>query len=377
MKKLVIFSLKGPSLETAIGGAEVYIHEFAKSLEKIGYDVHILSGMDKGEHFPNHEKLSDHIEVTRVKVPLKFLPFAVFTMHAYYLKHLKKDQPLVIESQQVFPYLTSIYKNQIGTIIYHLTGGDFIRKQGIIKGSIGFILEKLALPIFYKSKNIITISDHTKNAIIANGLKEDKITIIPPIVETNSDYSLNTNKRENIVSYVGRFTGVNGNKKIDHVVQAFPEVLKNVPDAKLIIGGYIRNKSELIEIIHNSGVEDAVEFIGIVSDNDKEKLLRKSKVFASPSYQEGFGITYIEANSYGTPVVAYEIPGLDTVPDTAGYMVEKDDVKALSDSMIELLTDEEAWQTMSDGAVANAKRFSKSAIEDQIQAYMNEVNQNA
>ncbi|MDR3191118.1 MAG: glycosyltransferase family 4 protein [Lactobacillaceae bacterium] len=377
MEKVVIFSLKGPVKNLATGGSEVYVQNFAEALALQGYDVTILSGYDKGEEdFPKREILADHVEVIRVDVPLGFLPLAIFTIHGYYLKHFHKARPYVIESQQVIPAFTTFYKKQIGTIVYHLTGNDFIRKQGLVKGTIGIVLEKFCFPLFYKNKPLITISTHSLENILNYGFKPEDITIIPPVVDTKSDYILDGKPRENIITYVGRYTGRNGNKKIDHVIEAFPAVLEKVPDAKLIIGGYIKNQVELAKIIEQNGVAESVEFKGQISETQKEQLLRSAKIFASPSYQEGFGITYIEANSYGTPVLGYAIDGLDTVPETAGSMVARDDIAKLSDVMVEWLTNEAKWIEMSHGALANAKRFSKETVINQINNYMEKVTHN-
>ncbi|MDR2834223.1 MAG: glycosyltransferase family 4 protein [Streptococcaceae bacterium] len=371
-KNVVIFSLKGPSKKAVIGGAEVYIDNFAKVLAKQGMKVTILCGRDKGEDdLPDTEELAENVLLKRFKSPMNFLPLSIFKTHTYYNKELKKRTDLVIENQQVFPLFAAVYKKHICTIVYHLTGNDFIRKQGIIKGSIGIFLERGIFPLLYKKKPIITMSEHSKELLIEAGLREEKISIIPPIVDVEAiSEEERKQPRENIISYIGRYTGRGGNKRIDHVIEVLPKIAEKVPDVKLKIAGYIRELDELKEIVFKAGVENRVEFLGLVSEEEKLEMMQVSKVFASPSYEESFGITYIEANAKGTPVVGYEISGLDTVPETAGVMVEKDDLEKLADESIELLTNDGKWNELSVGSVENGKRFTRNVIEGKIAKFM-------
>lgn len=372
--KIIIFQMKGPTSNGVTGGAEKYSEELALILEKMGFEVEIYCGRDKGEKFlPIYEQRTDKISVRRFSSPLNFLPLSIFLMHWYYLTKGRTNSNFLIENQSVIPMFTAIYKESLFTIIHHLTGKDYIRKQGIIKGLIGIFLEDKIMPWLYRKQNILTVSEHSKDSIVAVGISKDMISIIPPIVQNVGNSVNYPVKRKNIISYIGRYTGKLGNKRVDVIIEIMPEILKHVPDAKLIIGGSMKKKEELLEIIEKNNLQSVVEFRGFLTDDEKAQLLSQSKVFASPSYQEGFGITYIEAQGYGTPVVGYEIEGLDTVPPESGFMVPKDDERALISSIVKLLSDKELWQIKSYGALNNASLYQVDRIQKQYQDYIEKI----
>lgn len=369
--KIVIFQMKGPTTNGVTGGAEKYSEELAHVLESMGFEIEIYCGRDKDEkNLAPYEQRTEHIAVRRFNSPLNFLPLSLFSMHWYYLTQGKKKADYLIENQSVIPMFTPIYKESLFTIIHHLTGKDYIRKQGFIKGSIGIFLEDFLMPWLYRKENILTVSQHSKESIVAVGFKKEKISIIPPIVPTNPEKIDYLSKRQNLISYIGRYTGKNGNKRIDAVIEIMPEIVKHVPNAKLVIGGSMKKKEELIDIINKNQLKDVVEFKGFLSDEEKAELLSQSKIFASPSYQEGFGITYVEAQGYGTPVVGYEIEGLDTVPPESGFMVEKDDKVALANAIIQLLTDDDLWNEKSLGALRNASKYQSEKVQKEYRAYL-------
>lgn len=376
MEKIVIFALKGPAFGEISGGSEIYLKEMAQAISKMDYHVTVLAGKDKGEEsLPNLEKISSNLEIRRFNSPLGFLPFVIFPIHKYYKKNLRSYKPKLIEFQTVIPLFANLYKEMKSLVILHLTGKDYVRKQGKFKGFIGYFLESKLMPFLYKNKSLLTISTHTKNQLVNIGFNEGQISVIPPVIESmvNESNHVIKKNRSNIISYIGRYTGRSGNKRIDHVISVFPEVLKIVPDARLIIGGYMRNEQELHQQIKKLDIEKNVEIKGFIDDKEKRKILSESKVFASPSNQEGFGITYVEANSLGTPVVGYEIDGLDTVPSYAGIMVPQNSKEKLTESILYLLTNETRWKEYSNGALKNAARFDLDAVTKELQNYIRKV----
>ena len=147
------------------------------------------------------------------------------------------------------------------------------------------------------------------------------------------------------------------------VYKAFEMVKEVMPDAKLwIVGdGYLRNDLE-------KSACDCVKFFGYVPEEEKKKLLSRAWALVNPSVREGWGINVIEANAYGTPCIAYDVPGLrDSISDgETGILVgENGSVDKLAETMTSVLEDEELRVTLSKNVLMYAKRFSwdKSADE--------------
>lgn len=94
-------------------------------------------------------------------------------------------------------------------------------------------------------------------------------------------------------------------KRVDIAVQAF-----NRLGLPLVIAGDGRDRSRLEKMAGPN-----VRFLGRVSDSERHRLLAKCRAFVFPG-EEDFGITPLEANASGRPVVAYAAGGaLDTIVD--------------------------------------------------------------
>jgi len=112
-----------------------------------------------------------------------------------------------------------------------------------------------------------------------------------------------------------------------------------------------------------------------LSEQQKVDLYRSARVFVNPSEKEGWGLTVLEANACGTPVVASDSPGLrDSVRhEQTGLLVPHADVAAAADAIIRILRDEDEWRRLRRGALAWAAGFRWDAVTDQIQAVIERI----
>src|SRR5207249_1276581 len=117
------------------------------------------------------------------------------------------------------------------------------------------------------------------------------------------------------------------------------------------------------------GVSKSVHFLGRVSDNSKFDLFRESRVAVATSVRDGYGISVIDANSVGTPVVGWDVPGLrDSILDKkTGLLAPFPDETVLADRIVTLLTDDSSWTNLSDNALnwASQHSWERSAREFQ------------
>ncbi|MEL7362338.1 MAG: glycosyltransferase, partial [Bacteroidota bacterium] len=81
------------------------------------------------------------------------------------------------------------------------------------------------------------------------------------------------------------------------------------------------------------------------------------------------GITWVEANSYGLPVIGYEIAGLHTVDESCALMVEPGDHVALAAGLERVLTDASFRDALAEGGRQNARRFSWARTSDEVLAF--------
>jgi phosphatidylinositol alpha-1,6-mannosyltransferase len=135
-------------------------------------------------------------------------------------------------------------------------------------------------------------------------------------------------------------------KGIDTVLDALPRVLAAHPDAVYVIAGDGPEAESLKALSRRLGVERAVHFAGVVTDEELSLWYSLSDVFVMPSRSdppdvEGFGIVFLEAAACERPVVAARAGG---IPDAVahgvtGVLVPPGDAAALGAELAALLAD--------------------------------------
>jgi len=106
-------------------------------------------------------------------------------------------------------------------------------------------------------------------------------------------------------------------------------------------------------------IEDNVVFYGFVSESKKFTLLARAHLLIHPSAREGFGLTIPEAGYVGTPVVAYNSPGLRDIVKNGknGALVTEKSPKSLANIVTQLLSDDSLYQKLCQGARREALRY--------------------
>jgi phosphatidylinositol alpha-1,6-mannosyltransferase len=126
-------------------------------------------------------------------------------------------------------------------------------------------------------------------------------------------------------------------------------------------------KPSLEQQVSDSGLDDAVRFVGRIPDSEREHWLERAHVFAMPSRVpdegtggEGFGIVYLEAASHGLPVVAGDVAGArDAVANgETGILVDPADHVAVAGAISELLLDPARAAELGRAGAERARRFS-------------------
>jgi glycosyltransferase involved in cell wall biosynthesis len=100
------------------------------------------------------------------------------------------------------------------------------------------------------------------------------------------------------------------------------------------------------------GIRQHIEFLGPVSDIDRENAYRNCDVFVAPSRYESFGLMYIEAMCYGIPVIGCRVGGIPEVIDDEvnGFLIEPGDASTLANSVLRLLNNPVLRQQMGKAA---------------------------
>ena len=165
-----------------------------------------------------------------------------------------------------------------------------------------------------------------------------------------------------VVACVSRLVARKGQ---DTLLRAWPAVLRQVPDAALLIVGGGSYAKTLHELAGRAGVSGSVTFTGPVPQQELPAHYAAGDVFSMPCRTrrggldvEGLGIVYLEASATGLPVVGGDSGGApDAILDgETGYVVGGRDVTALAQRLTALLGDPAGAKAMGEKGRAWVER---------------------
>lgn len=339
------------------GGAEVYIHELAKRWVSTGHEVTVFCGNDNQS--PRYETV-DGVRIVRRG---GFYTVYLWAM-LYYLKFFKGKYDVILDSENGIPFFTPLYaKEKVYLLIHHVHQEVFRKSLRPPLSWIALFLERRVMPVAYRKTEVITVSPSSKADILAHKLTKRE----PHIVYNGVNLARmvpGTKSRAPTVLYVGRLTAL---KSLNVLIDAVQKIVAAVPEVNIIIAGTGPDKKKLERQVEKLGLTRWIDFRGRVTEEEKIRLYQRAWVFVNPSLIEGWGITTIEANACGTPVVASNVAGLrDAVHNPhSGLLVPYGFSDEFATSIIGLLTHRTERTKMSKEARVWAEKFDWDKSADQ------------
>ena len=189
---------------------------------------------------------------------------------------------------------------------------------------------------------------------------------------------------EATVVTVARLDPSNGYKGIDVLVRAWPQVLAEVPQARLVVVGDGQARGQLAGLAESLGLSSSVHFSGRLSDRELAEVMAQARVFALPSLTsvgrnpagEGFGLVFVEAGAAGLPVVAGRGGATEEVvlDGVSGLLVDPQDVPAVAGAITRLLTDPDLARRLGNQGRFRAQReFSFTRFREAVNALMQDL----
>jgi glycosyltransferase involved in cell wall biosynthesis len=163
-----------------------------------------------------------------------------------------------------------------------------------------------------------------------------------------------------VIALVGRL--VSAQKGQDLMIRAMPGLLREHPDAVLLIVGDGPDRATLQALARELGLAEAVRLLG--RRDDIPEVLAASDVVAVPSVvEEGLARTTIEGMAAGRPVVAFASGGLPEVvrDGDTGLLVPKGNTAALGAAILRLLNDEPLARVLAAAGQRLAASFTREA----------------
>jgi len=171
------------------------------------------------------------------------------------------------------------------------------------------------------------------------------------------------------VLLVGRLAAAEQYKGHDQLIDAWPAVLSEVPDARLVFVGDGDDVPRLRAKAQALGVGSSLVTTGFLEDRGVRLAYREAAVFAMPSRNEGFGIVYLEAMAAGLPCIgSTDDAAAEIIEDgKSGFLVEQNNPATLADRLVVLLKDPARRREMGERGRALLERgFSYPQFRDRV-----------
>jgi glycosyltransferase involved in cell wall biosynthesis len=315
-----------------VGGISSYLLTLASGLKQKGHRVYLASGGGElGDKFIQ-------AGITHFKAPLKTKNEISPKIFFSFWKLRKVAREFNIDLIHSHSRTTQVLGDLLGWAL----------AKPHIFTCHGFFKPKFSRRIFgCWGQKVIAISQPVKEHLIIDfKLEENKISVIHNGIDTKNfgDFSARDNLRAKLgitqadflVGIIARLSDVKGHT---YLVQAMPLVIKNFPNAKLLIIGQGKAKDALIKETQDLGLEGSIVFIP-EAKNTKDWLAAMD-IFVMPSLQEGLGLALMEAMAQGVAVVGSAVGGIKTLIQDKlnGLLVTPADAPALAQAIITLLND--------------------------------------
>ena len=311
-----------------------------------GHRVTVIAGSYKGAEKVSrpHELLTIHRMGTRLTV----FPRAAWAT----LRGLGRDADVVLEVCNGIAFFTGLWKWLRAPrvlMVFHVHQEHYVTELGLRGRIAGKLLEHLPLRLLYPGVPVITISQASRQDLIALGVGRDRIHVVycgldrgelRPIPEAPDPMLL----------YLGRLKHY---KRIELLLG----VAEAVPDAHLHLAGDGDYRDELEAEVDARGLRERVTFHGHVEEAEKARLLGEAWVALTASSAEGWCLTVIEAGACATPTAALRVGGLEEAIVHGQTGVLADTPEELAEAVGDLVHDTERRHALGQAALARANGF--------------------
>ncbi|MCS6821347.1 MAG: glycosyltransferase [Microscillaceae bacterium] len=260
-----------------------------------------------------------------------------------------------------------LQKNQIGLVFaeYGPTGANMVESCQLTKTKLvvhfhGFdafhkgTLEKYRekyLRIWQYASRVVVVSKDMEKQLVSLGAKAEKLVYNPYGIDTQFFTGANPAQNSPLFVAVGRFTP---KKAPQNTLQAFAQVLKYCPEARLQMIGKGELWESCIKLAQKLGITDKVTFSGVGNPTEVRAALLKARAFVQHSVtapngdSEGTPNSILEASAMGLPIVSTRHAGIKeaVIDQETGFLVQEHDIEAMAEKMLILAQNPTLAQTL-------------------------------
>lgn len=230
---------------------------------------------------------------------------------------------------------------------------------------------------FYTKAVILTLSETSRRDLVDLGLPEERILVCHPGIDENllRFAKENGTSRERLLLTIGKFRRY---KCLHHAILVLSQLRElGINDAQLVIAGRSEDETyrrRMLALAEQLGVAESVHVETDITEERKAELLHRAKLLLITSPLEGFGITAIEANLFGVPVIGTTGVPSDVLREGhTGCRVPFGDIKAFAKVSARLLSDDAEWTSLSTRASEYGKLFTWDTTLDTVRTALGQL----
>lgn len=316
----------------------------------------------------------------------------------YFIELLQKsaDVDMIYGLDPVSVGLPALLASQIRNKKYVLRiAGDYAWEQGTQRFGVTDILDEFAkTEVGYSwqvklmkriqryvadgAYRIIVPSNYLKTIVSAWGVVPEKIVPVYNGFHVPASKTLRTTLRKklgfegSVIVSAGRLVPWKGMKEL---IETLPQVLKEVPDARLVIIGDGPEKKNLEECAGSLGIASKVLFTGKLGQKELFDYVKAADVFALNTAYEGMSHQILETMALGTPVITTAIGGNPEVitHGKTGILLTPNDTVGFTKALVELLSSRAVAFTIAKQAKKAVTGFTDEAMLERITAELKKI----
>lgn len=344
MKKICFFSANFSNG----GGTERVTSIIANELVKLGYDITIISCIGGEKSFFD---LDSRIKLDRLYKSCSGLKFNLTAAYKLREKIKEYDFDYIIDIDTIHSFFSIPATIGLRTKVISWEHFNFCSDLGVRRRRWGRVLAAKY------ADRIITLTNEDREAFLENLKVKAKIDYIyNPTPYPNEKRSECTSK---IAISIGRLTAQKG---FDKLLDIWQKIEEKDNEWLLYIIGSGEDKEKLLKQKENLNLK---RVIFVENTKNIKEYYKKASIYLMTSRFEGLPMTLIEAQSFGLPIISYDIKTgpKDVISDNQdGYLIEDNNQEQFTEKFLELANDRDKIEKFSKEAYVNSNRFKLDEI---------------
>ncbi len=228
-------------------------------------------------------------------------------------------------------------------------------------GSVRYRLTRALETFVFRRANAVTvICDGLRRDILARGIAEDKVTVIPNGVDVEEfpfgcapDFKLRSAlglEGKTVLGFAGSFYAYEG---LALLLEALPAILARRPEVRVLLVGGGPQEAELKQLCRRLGLEAVVALVGRVPHDQVPRYVSLVDLFVYPRLPMRLTelvtpLKPLEAMAQGKLVIASDVGGHRELirPGETGLLFRAGDPQALAETVVEAIAQRASWPEM-------------------------------